>query len=184
MKKPLILLLLLFSALTLTQCSWLFGKKDDELELPPATQEGKGTLGFMLNGKLWVPKGFTGRSNSSLSYDPGLNGGLLTLSAYRIEGDEGQYITIYCGGVTQIGAYALSRPNPPGGVVYFNSNTRTNTACDYGDGSIVSQQGTLTITRFDLTKHIIAGRVEFTLIHPECDTIRATDGRFDMELQP
>ncbi|MBC7919842.1 MAG: hypothetical protein H7Z75_02010, partial [Ferruginibacter sp.] len=55
------------------------------------------------------------------------------------------------------------------------------------DDRILYQKGTLTLTRFDLAKRIIAGRFESTLFRPDaptCDTVRITDGRFDMELQP
>ncbi len=50
-------------------------------QLPPATQEGKNTFGFLLNGKVWVPKGNSGSSNPSWYYDAGLNNGSFNMVA-------------------------------------------------------------------------------------------------------
>ncbi len=58
-----------------------------------------------------------------------------------------------------------------------------STGCDYWDTDAdVTSTGTLTITRLDLNAGVIAGRFEFTLAKPGCDTIRVTEGRFDMPL--
>ena len=51
--------------------------------LPPATQEGRNTLGFMLNGKPWTPKGFNGRANLSIDVDFAFNSGGFSIAAYR-----------------------------------------------------------------------------------------------------
>jgi len=50
--------------------------------------------------------------------------------------------------------------------------------CFYETDSV--QLGTLKITKLDTTNHIIAGTFEFTVWTEECDTIRVTDGRFDI----
>lgn len=56
----------------------------DSNGLPPATQEGKNTLGFLLNGKPWKPQGSNGTANLSIDYDAGINNGGVGISAYRI----------------------------------------------------------------------------------------------------
>ncbi|NJO00911.1 MAG: hypothetical protein HC880_03765 [Bacteroidia bacterium] len=58
------------------------------------------------------------------------------------------------------------------------------TDCSYAsnDFDISLAEGELTITRFDLDARIIAGLFEFTLAKPGCDTIRITEGRFDMKM--
>ena len=48
--------------------------------LPPVTQTGTNTLGFLLNGVPWVPEG---PNNLSMDYDPGFNDGILGIVAYR-----------------------------------------------------------------------------------------------------
>jgi len=35
----------------------------DSNGLPPATQEGKNTFGFLLNGQVWTPQGNNGTAN-------------------------------------------------------------------------------------------------------------------------
>jgi hypothetical protein len=49
--------------------------------LPPATQEGKNTCGFLVNGKVWLPKGDNGFPNLSCDYDETFMGGHLMLPA-------------------------------------------------------------------------------------------------------
>jgi hypothetical protein len=41
--------------------------------------------------------------------------------------------------------------------------------------------GTLTITKFDQSSFMISGLFEFTQALDECDTMRVTDGRFDVK---
>lgn len=62
---------------------------------------------------------------------------------------------------------------------------QTTKNCDYNydySDSTVYMNGSLTVTRLDLTQGIIAGTFEFTLAKPGCDTIRVTSGRFDKKL--
>ena len=40
--------------------------------LPPATQTGANTLGFLLNGQPWTPQGSNGTANLSIDFDPGI----------------------------------------------------------------------------------------------------------------
>ncbi len=49
--------------------------KVDSNGLPAATQEGKNTFGFLLNGQPWPPHGFNGTANLSLYYDAAIAGG-------------------------------------------------------------------------------------------------------------
>jgi len=64
-------------------CSSCKKEKIDPNALPQTTQEGKNTLGFLLNGQTWTPNGFNGTANLSLSYDATFSGGVFNLAAYR-----------------------------------------------------------------------------------------------------
>ena len=44
--------------------------------------------------------------------------------------------------------------------------------------------GTLTITHFDSINYIVSGTFAFTTATEGCDTIRVTDGRFDIPYIP
>ncbi|MEO7801559.1 MAG: hypothetical protein ABIR81_06155 [Ginsengibacter sp.] len=43
----------------------------DEDQLPPATQTGANTFGCLINGKVWLPKGYsnTGTPNPKISFE-------------------------------------------------------------------------------------------------------------------
>jgi len=174
---------LLLLSLLLVQCSWLLPKKEVLPELPPPTREGNNTFGCYLNDKPWTPKGRMGtRSNLNMTYDPTYNGGHLAIRAFRIEGNREQFMTIGLDSLTKAGIYSLSLPNKLGGAYFNDYNDHNNTACEYNDDSNLYRKGSLTITRFDLQARVIAGTFEFTLARPGCDTVRVTDGRFDMRI--
>lgn len=61
-------------------------------------------------------------------------------------------------------------------------NLKKDPPCFY-DRDVV-EKGKLEITKLDTTNHIIAGTFEFTVWKEDCDTIRVTDGRFDIKYQP
>lgn len=58
----------------------LFGEK-----LSAATQEGKNTCGFLVNGKVWLPRGDNGFSNLVCDYDETYFGGAFSIAGYRYE---------------------------------------------------------------------------------------------------
>ncbi len=57
--------------------------KPDSNGLPAATQEGKNTLGFLLNGQLWKPQGFRRTGHLSIDFDPNFNQGGFNIVAYN-----------------------------------------------------------------------------------------------------
>lgn len=145
-------------------------------QLPPATQTGANTFGCYVNGKLWVPKGNVGRTNPYISFDPSYHGGSLGIGVYRIlNSTVRQYIYIYSDSVNNTGTFDLSNLNK--GSVLFNFSI----SCNYDRDSLISRKGNLTITNFDLQHQIISGTFQFTLAKPGCDTVKVTDGRFDMK---
>ena len=62
--------------------------------LPPATQTGANTMGFLLNGKVWLPFGKPGKPSLNAQYFKGL----FTLSAERKVGTNGESVfqTLSC----------------------------------------------------------------------------------------
>ena len=54
--------------------------------------------------------------------------------------------------------------------------------CNYSKENTLS--GTLTITHFDNVEYIISGTFEFVTATEGCDTVRVTDGRFDIPYIP
>lgn len=176
MKALIIKLPLLLLCLSLLAC-----KKDasgpKEEQLPAATMNGANTFGAMVNGKVWLPKGRPSffQPNLDLVYDPGYNGGSFDIRAYRVEKDSNTYehFYIYMTQLDHTGIYTLGDPKV--GTVRYESE-----ACFYEREDKV--EGILEITKLDLQNGIIAGKFEFTLTKPGCETIRVTEGRFDKKI--
>jgi hypothetical protein len=146
--------------------------------LPPATQTGANTFGCYVNGKLWVPKGYDGTSNLILNYDPTFNKGTFDLRSYRYPNSSTwfQSIILASDSLSATGLYMINDKHQ-------DAQFMDSKACNYyGFDATVNRTGTLTITKFDLAKGIISGTFQFTLSKPACDTIKITQGRFDMKL--
>jgi hypothetical protein len=159
-------------------CLLLFSCKKDDVEvMPDYTQTGERTFGAYVNGELWLPKGrpSTFIHNLNMTYDPGYHNGSLEITAYRILGDNHEEnMHIYMSQLSSEGIYSLDDPKV--GAAIFRGD------CTYGREEGVYREGSLEITRLDMEEGIVAGKFEFTLAKPGCDTIRVTEGRFDYKL--
>lgn len=175
----------LLSLLLTTGCK----KEKTELErLPPATQEGKNTAGFLLDGKAWTP---------SLSYtDYGSPVGALWIKtsvgrtlrlSFARSDKEGNNRT----------SWSCFLPHIVGrGHFTFNQEFSSNTGDRNPAYAVYSQlrpnpkrrfitgpdaQGSLTITRFDTVAHIVAGTFEIKVQEDGgTETHELTQGRFDL----
>jgi hypothetical protein len=174
MKKipPLILILLLMKC---SGCDVLPTPKE---ELPPITQEGKNTFGCLVNGKVWLPKGNNETSNLDLSYDPLFNKGTFDLRTYRYPDDSNwnQYFNLFSDSISSVGNYPLLKKSNQ--ALYYSDSKGCNFSTT--DKS-VTWEGQLIISKFDLSRQIIAGTFEFKIYKPDCDTIKVTQGRFDLK---
>jgi hypothetical protein len=140
-------------------------------KLPPPTQEGKRTFGCLVNGEAWVPKSFT------------------YINAYYQEGVLFIGVGVKSQGMTlslrdqqdQLGETTYTLTNPPFQNAKFTDSSGEK-ICWYDAENTLN--GTLTITFLDMKKYIIAGTFEFTTVTENCDTIRVTDGRFDLIYAP
>jgi hypothetical protein len=153
---------------------------DNNSGLPPATQEGKNTLGFLLNGQPWTPQGFNGTANLSIDYDPGFNSGVLGISAYRIiSSSNREYFSLGIKDSLNYYSAPFSFQLTNSGLyrIYFSNNTCTFFSTD--SNTVVN--GKLSVSKLDKTNHIISGTFDAKLYKPGCDTIKITDGRFDLK---
>jgi hypothetical protein len=153
-------------------------------QLPPETQTGANTFGCLINGQAFLPKG--------PSLDPILQCAYQYLNTNY---SKGFYFQLSAGhkysptDVSGIGVYTNSLPISEGsynlgdnqkGSAYalylrytqnesINLYTKTNLP------------GELTITKFDEINQIVCGKFWFNVIKGPGDTIKITDGRFDMQ---
>jgi len=166
---------------TLTSCSLLSSCKKDNArgeQLPPATQIGANTFGCLINGKVFIPKGYTNPyPNYRVFVDPGYNNNF-DIRTYSYQNNVETDVGFSSFGIDAIGYYVVQN----GGLIYPDSRQNINSeVCNFTSSTNNYKNGFLKITRFDLQAGVIAGEFEWNLFDStiSCDTIRITRGRFD-----
>ena len=149
--------------------------------LPPATQTGANTLGFLLNGVPWIPAGNNGTANLSIDFDPGISNGYVSIASYssRLSNRSDIIIAVKDSLNFAIPPITYKIGNIYNGFVLFTDNAycerRTTDTSTFSNGFI-------TVTDFNRTIGIISGIFECTIYNPACgDTVKITQGRFDMK---
>lgn len=178
LKLP-IILTVLYCLFSFAQCK---KSNPDSNGLPAATQEGKNTLGFSLNGQPWIPQGNNGTGNLSIDFDPGFNNGILGIVAYRTLSsyDKTQFILGIADSLNfKTAPFALVIKKKSIGGLSFS----TKNYCDIlHTDTTIYETGKINISKLDRTNRIISGTFEGVLFKQICgDTVRITDGRFDMK---
>ena len=169
--------------ITVLYCLFCFAQckksNPDSNGLPVASQEGKNTLGFLLNGQPWKPQGSRVTGNLSIDYDAGFNQGIFGIVGYNFNTPISQQLTF---GIRD----SLNFINAP--ATFSLSNTSlygisySDSTCDlFSRDNDVTCSGNLTITKLDRTNGIISGTFSATLRKPGCSEIKISDGRFDMK---
>jgi hypothetical protein len=178
--KHLKILGIMLIAYTLNGCDFLKATNQnpaaDLTKLPPETQEGKNTFGCLVNGKVWRNQGFVNIYSSNLIVSKTES---LTIAATKVTQETTQGINISAI-VNDLGIYRLNEINS---AIFLDAK---KSCIKTGYKPI---EGTLMITKYQYTeinggrRLIIAGKFNFvTLMQPCGDTIRVTDGRFDILL--
>jgi hypothetical protein len=141
--------------------------------LPAATQDGLNTIGFRVNGAVWLPKG----SFNFLPYKAYYKNRTLWFNASQLVD----------GRLTTFGIYI--KPTTTGSTTYDLATRTSSVGATYTetspDDSYEVQRvgaGTLRITRLDSVQRIVAGTFEAELVSSTSGkTVRLTDGRFDLQ---
>jgi len=188
--QPLRKVFLYLCLATLTQCSKC--KRDDPLPqpprdplslLPPETQTGKGTFGCLINGKAYVVP-YTTSANGDWQSTTKLAIGGTT----RLNGEAGEDITttlIALNGTLQDNqTFSIISSATPFPIFTPRVNqfyTRVAILPCVYDGDYF-KSGQIQLVKFDGVARIASGRFAFTLYEPGgCDTLRVTNGRFDVK---
>ena len=166
---------ILMACLLLSACEREAPQPTDPLDLlPPATQTGENTLGFLLDGEPWTPNRlFQGQYRRS--------DGAFSLPCRRDSFDtQGEH----AGETFQI--LSIDSLWEPGNYdVASQSTVRArffsfSSLCEYHTFH-TGGTGKITFTRLDTIERIASGAFDFILISPDCqDTIEVTHGRFDV----
>ncbi len=167
--KKLPAIALIISLAACESCNLFGTDPKSELEkLPPATQQGKNTFGCLVNGRAWVTRTSTDVSSFYQS-------GVLQVSADISEGNRQHIDLIVLNGVIEGTTYDLTDNSKCGAKFSW---IKTSMICFYeAENTLI---GSLTITKVDQAKLIVSGQFEFTTIVSGCDTIKVTNGRFDV----
>lgn len=161
--------------LLLAACNREAPQPTDPLDLlPPATQTGENTLGFLLNGEPWTP-------NRLFQGDYRKSDGRFGFSARNVQFDENGNHSGSHFGIGSIsvpiyneGNYTLSDYGNISGVIVFFKD-----CSEYWSSAEVP--GQLRISKLDTVNRIISGTFHFRAINSDCqDTLIITHGRFDV----
>jgi hypothetical protein len=176
-----LVLLAFITIITLCTLSCSSCKKETPNELPPPTQTGANTLSFTLDGQSWKPQGQIGVSaNLAIDIDFGFNNGILGITAYRYVSGKREDFGI--GIRDSLNFMSFPKNLTLGRGTLANARfANDNCNCDFYDTSIF-RGGNLNITKLDKINKIISGTFNVILYKVGCsDTIKITDGRFDMK---
>lgn len=133
----------------------------------------------MLNGQPWTPQGFNGTANLSIDYDATLNGRVFNISCYKILSSANEQNLILFGDSVQQ-AKKIWLPNKTVlGATFYNDVT----GCNYifSDPLVKIISGFFDIQKIDKTNNIFSGQFELVIQKNGCDTVKITNGRFDMK---
>ena len=176
--KKIIIAVLILTVFCFADCK---KNKPDSNGLPAATQEGKNTLGFLLNGQPWTPKGFAGTANLSLDYDATYQGGVFNISAYKILSSsptKTQILTLFGDSIQNPGRIILPNKNKFG---FSFNNDATSCRYDTFDSTTKIISGYFDIQKLDKTNGIFSGQFEIKFNNSGCETIEISQGRFDLK---
>lgn len=171
----LLLLLCLFTLLTASKCKKNTINPNSDNGLPPATQIGANIFACKVNGKPWI--------SGTHMFDIGGGAGD-TLSVKGSNPKDGIYAERFY--------IQVNKVNDSVSIYRLNDTTNnfarysTNQSCfniqdGYSLGMGYSIDGQLTITKLDRAKKILSGTFSFIIPTKYCDTLKITDGRFDIK---
>ncbi len=177
--KPCLLLLLLLSLLD-TSC-----RKHKPLvaQLPPATQEGRGTFGFLVDGQVFKPKGSSfGGPILSCVYQFHKRGYYFQLAAQNqstiLRGVSIHTDSMYIeeGRIFKIEDY-YKKGGASGRYSTYDNNSGMFT--EYMTTQI--KNGELKISKLDTINRIVSGTFWFDAVNKEGQKVQVREGRFDLK---
>jgi len=150
-------------------------------QLPPATQIGAHTLGCLVNGKVFKPKGdlFSGPI-LSCAYQY-INGGYyFQLKAINKGSSTNYSIGIFTDSlkIENNVSYTLKTKNEKKGIYGIYSVSEIQGLISYITNNTYT--GELKITKFDETNQIVSGTFWFDAVDSNGEKVEVREGRFDM----
>ena len=177
---------------SLTQCS---KTTVDPNGLPPETQTGAGTFACKINGVVWQWKDadyqfLDTRPKTRWSFDPNKQEGYIEIVGF-IYNNATSYaesqLDLYADSLIYKNEIVSSRTLNHFAMKYYNNNS---VKCQsYSSGPLYDttnnfySSGKLIISKLDQQYKIISGTFYYTIYQTGCDTLKITEGRFDIKYQ-
>ncbi len=149
----------------------IFLTQSCQTNLPVPSQNGAGTLGMRVNGTVWSA-GIIGTSVSAIRYKN------KDVSIQARIGNPNSAINIVINKVSGKGYYNMGNLN--------SGSLLDSTRFMYNDDYLGSYRlsnpnlSLITITKFDTIYNVISGTFTVSLLNKKLDTLKITEGRFDL----
>ncbi|WP_192346170.1 DUF6252 family protein [Algoriphagus sp. Y33] len=169
-------LLLIFTMCTACDLNlfWKESKPKSELEkLPPITLTGENTFGCLINGEAMV-------ANNSLYVTAIYQGGGVQISGRMDTKGLNQIV-----GFTVLDPFEINKEYDLTNLPKVRARSMKYLGienCTYAAEDII--EGKINFSRIDRTNFVISGTFEFSASNEACDTVRMTNGRFDIQYIP
>ena len=181
-----VVLLLIFT--TLMQCN--------KNGVSPETQTGAGIFTCKINGMPWTYRNpnyefLSTKPVTNWEFDKSNMGGYLTISGLRYPDgiNSSDFIFLQADSLLILKEKIIDNFNGYNFGMVYKDYLSTDTRCDeYKTTSLYTSKnylssGKLIITKLDQSAKIIAGTFYCTIYQTGCDTLKITDGRFDLKYQ-
>ncbi len=140
--------------------------------LPPETTTGAGTFGCLINGMVWLPKG----GGSFEQFGADYLKGSLYIFAHNVDSDD--FISLrFDNSIYDTGLFLLKNANLKRGIFYVKNIHSSN--IEYTADSNTNSY--FKLTRLDSNNVILSGSFAFNAINGSGDTVKITQGRFDIK---
>ena len=180
------ILLVILSPVFLLNAKCKKDKPDPPAVLPPITQEGKNTFGCKVNGEVWVPYykcGGTGNPCGEIAVD---------VYPLIIQNKLPVQIDINIGKRDKDNSQSYFQISTPINTGIFTIGDKVDSiafkyvkpgSIEYREIPGMDSNNNFIITKLDTTNKIISGTFEATLYASATDSVKITEGRFDLKFQ-
>ncbi len=173
--KQLLYTILIVMLFTNSQCTKAntAPEADNPYGLPNATQKGADIFAYLIDGKPQIVRGGIYTLGGSISND--------TLSVFGEAGDNNYFENI---GIVVVGNFNIGFVKPIDNSKIFIL-IATNKSCNgFLGGTVIkafATEGNVQISRADKSNRVISGTFNCRIPITGCDTLKITDGRFDIK---
>lgn len=149
-------------------------------DLPEASQTGAGTFGMKINGESWRGDGTITFGPASTAYYRSSDKGVQIQSIVTRQNGSQEKFNMVVTNTNTIGKYVMGN--------FPSLKSIDSTRFWYNDNEEFAYklrqgvQNSVEITRLDTLREIVSGKFSVSLVNRNNDTLKLTEGRFDLRL--